>query len=72
MIKLGDKVKDSISSQAGIATARTIYLYGCERICVEFIDKKSGELREIWFDEQRLDKKSKVKTGGYYSPPPSR
>ena len=71
-IKLGGKVKDSISKIEGIATARTVYLYGCEQICVEFVDKKSGELKEMWLDEQRLNSKSKVKAGGVYSPPPSR
>ena len=72
MIELGSKVKDSISKIEGVATARTIYLYGCERICIEFVDKKTGELKEMWLDEQRLNVKSKVKTGGAYAPPPER
>ncbi len=72
MIKLGDKVTDSISKITGIATARTIYLYGCERICVEFVDKKTGMLQEMWLDEQRFTKKSKATNGGVYDPPPER
>lgn len=72
MIILGSKVTDSILGIKGIATARTVYMYGCARICVEYIDKKSGEPKEIWLDEQRLDKKSKVESGGYHSAPPKR
>lgn len=72
MIKLGDKVKDSILGIVGTATARTEYMYGCSRICIEYIEKKSGEPKEIWLDEQRVDTKSKVKTGGFHSAPSKR
>ena len=72
MIELGKKVKDKYSKIEGIATARTEYLYGCERICVEYVNKKTGAVEEIWFDEQRLNSKSKVKSGGFYNPPPPR
>ena len=73
MIKLGDKVKDSITGFEGIAVSRTEYLFGCVRIGVEAKKRKDdGEAIEAWFDEQRLTKKSKAKTGGPFDPPPAR
>ncbi len=72
MVKLGTKVKDKITGVSGVATARSDYLYGCVRICVEYLNKKSGELKELWFDEQRLEKKSKAGPGGPKSVAPAR
>jgi len=55
MVKLGNKYKDSISGFSGIATARTIYLTGCIRVCLEpnKLDKE-GFPTEAWFDEMML------------------
>ena len=62
MIVLGKKYKDSISGYVGIATARTVYLYGCIRILLESKKlKEDGTPQEVWFDEQRLVPKAKTK-----------
>lgn len=65
MIKLGKEYKDQYSGYVGIATARTVYLYGCVRVCLESKKlKEDGSPQETWFDEQRLTpavKKSKSK-----------
>jgi hypothetical protein len=82
MIVLGEKVKDSLTGFEGVATARTEYLYGCVRICVESLElDKDGDPKEVWFDEQRLVElakmakmaKSVAKIGGPGGPvPPKR
>ena len=71
MVKMGSKVKDSITGFKGTAIARTEYINGCVSICVETTDK-DGKPFEVWFDEQRVDKKSKVDTGGPGPTPPKR
>jgi hypothetical protein len=55
-IKLGSKVKDSITDYAGIAVARTEFLYGCVKVCVESKKLKDGAIQEEWIDEFRLEK----------------
>jgi hypothetical protein len=65
MVKLGERVMDRITKFEGIATARSEYLYGCVRILVEPTELKDGKPVEgQWFDEQRVDNESDVKTGG--------
>lgn len=65
MVRLGDRVKDDISGFEGIAVARSEYLYGCVRVCVEPMALHEGRLIESqWFDEQRLTKTSLAKAGG--------
>jgi hypothetical protein len=55
-IKLGSKVKDSITGFIGIAIGRTEFMYGCARILVEPQELKDGKPIEThWFDEQRID-----------------
>jgi len=70
MIKLGSKVKDTVTEFTGIAVVRSIWLWGCIRIGVqpsEIIDGKPVE--EVWFDESRLElvkegkKKSEINEG---------
>ncbi len=70
MIKLGAKVKDSITGFSGIAVSRTVFLYGCVRIGVESKKIVDGKIVTHYFDEQRLEKKSTVKTGGPGDPAP--
>ena len=56
MIKLGSRVKDTLTGFKGIATGRTEWLYGCARIGVEAEttkEKKPGDT--FWFDEQRVE-----------------
>lgn len=77
-IQLGKKVKDVVSGFTGTATARSEYLNGCVRYCVEALDKTNNSLTELWFDEQRLepiergeDVRPRVrKTGGTRPAPP--
>jgi len=65
MIELGYVVKDSVSGFKGVAVAKTKYLNGCNRICVQPEVKKDGKLPEQgWFDEpQLIVEKKKVKKG---------
>lgn len=73
MVKLGDRVKDNITGFEGIAVARTEFLYGCVRVCVQPGKLKDGKTIDAeWFDEQRLDVKSAAKTGGPGPVPPDR
>lgn len=55
MVKLGDRVKDTVSGFSGIAVAKTTYLQGCDRIAVQAITKKN-EKPISWqhFDEPQL------------------
>ena len=68
MIKLGDKVKDSVTGISGIATARTHYMNGCVQYCIEYAVK--GEPKTLWVDEQRISRRSTNKSGGPHSAPP--
>ncbi len=83
-IKLGSLVRDKITGFKGIATGRTIWLHGCDRICVEPQSLHDGKPIEAqWFDSKRLDlvKSGVVETedapdeekpGGPQNDPPSR
>jgi hypothetical protein len=54
-VKLGNKVRDTITGFTGIAVGRTEWLYGCTRIGVEPTELKDGKLVVAqWLDEQRL------------------
>jgi hypothetical protein len=73
MVALGSKVTDSITGFSGIATARTEYLYGCVRVCIEPGRLRDGKpIESQWFDEQRLSATSKAKSGGPGAVAPSR
>lgn len=77
-VKLGDRVKDEVTGFEGIAVARTTWLHGCDRICVqpEKLDKDGKVVDGITFDENQLKVlksrvvdshehiKSTAKTGG--------
>ena len=70
-IKLGQKVKDSITGFEGIVVARAEYLNGCVSCQVEAKELKDGvPLQAQWFDEQRLTIQSKAKAGGPQDHPP--
>ncbi len=69
-IKLGDRVKDSITGFKGIATARAEYLYGCVQVLVQPESIKDGAIvKSQWMDEQRLDVKSEAEEGGLQNSP---
>ncbi len=55
-VKLGNTYKDSISGFEGIAIARAVYLYGCQRVMVAPNKlKPDGDfLPDCWFDEAQL------------------
>jgi hypothetical protein len=73
MVKLGDKVTDSITGFSGIAVARTEYLYGCVRITVQPTELRDGKPQDAdYFDEQRLAEESTATTGGPGIVPPER
>jgi hypothetical protein len=55
MIKLGSRVRDTLTGFEGIATGRTEYLYGCIRILIEPAELKDGKpVEALWFDDQRV------------------
>lgn len=55
MIKLGDKVKDTISGFEGVAISRHSYLQGCDRISVQPPVDNEGKLPDTAsFDEPQL------------------
>ena len=55
MIKLGNKVKDSITGFTGIAIGRTEWMYGCARVGVRSTELTDGKpVDDQWFDEQQL------------------
>ena len=63
--KLGFVYEDLITGFKGTATARTEYLYGCVRVCLEPGGLIDGKPRaEAWFDEQRLFPGSLATAGG--------
>ena len=73
VIKLGEKVRDSISGFSGIATARAEYLFGCVRVLIEPTALVDGKLAEgEWFDEQRLTADSDAQAGGPQAAPVAR
>jgi hypothetical protein len=73
MITLGNKYSDSITGFSGIATAKTFYLYGCVRVCLEPIELEKGLPKDsYWFDEQRLVPNSEATSGGPGDVAPSR
>ena len=74
MIKLGDKVKDSITGFTGIVTGISSYLNGCVSIlvCSNKLGSEGKEVNE-WFDEQRVAGKSeeiRATAGGPQKRPP--
>ncbi len=74
MIKLGDKVKDSITGFSGIVTGISEYLNGCVSmlVCSKKLDANGKEVSE-WFDEQRIAGESKeirATAGGPQKRPP--
>ena len=77
MVKLGDKVHDTITDFKGIAIARCVYLNGCIRVEVQpkKLDK-DGKIREsIWIDESQLEEveadEGETPNGGPQNIPPS-
>ncbi len=56
MIPLGSLVRDKFTGLTGIATGRTEWMFGCNRICIEPTELKDGKpIEGQWFDEQRVE-----------------
>ena len=55
MIKLGEKVKDSITGFEGIVVCRADYLNGCVQLQVQSQELKDGKIiKAEWIDEPQL------------------
>ena len=55
-IKLGSKVKDTVTNLEGIAVSRHIYLNGCHRYCVQPPLDKDGKVPDAhYIDEHQLE-----------------
>ena len=56
-IKLGQKVRDTVTGFEGIAECRTIWRFGCERIGVrsQKLDDKGQVTELVHFDEPQLE-----------------
>jgi len=54
IVKLGQVVTDIVTTTKGIATGRAVYLNGCARILVEWVNTETSDTIERWFDERRL------------------
>ncbi|MBA7661254.1 hypothetical protein ES703_69269 [subsurface metagenome] len=63
MIKLGDKVKDTITGLEGTAVAKIWYMNGCIQYEVQPKGLKDGTIiKSVWIDEgQLIVKKAKIK-----------
>jgi hypothetical protein len=53
-VRLGSYVRDSITGFAGVATARTEYVYDAPSVRVTAVDTWQDDLRERWVTEARL------------------
>jgi hypothetical protein len=55
-IKLGDKVKDSVTGYEGIVTGIVSYLTGCDQVLITQKCKKGdNEIKSTWLDMNRVD-----------------
>ena len=57
MVKLRDKVKDSITGFEGIVVCRAEYLDGCIRVLVQpsTLTSDGAMLKALWIDESQLE-----------------
>ncbi len=66
MIKLGEKVKDTVTAFEGTATARTEYLWGCPQVRVQPEGLKDGKpIEPQWIEEPRLTSAGAEKAIGF-------
>ena len=56
-IELGSKVKDTITGLVGIATARCLYIHGCDHIGIQPpADQKTGKVPSlVWVDSPQVE-----------------
>jgi hypothetical protein len=53
-IELGKMYRDTQTGIEGIATAIYFFQHACERVQIEYVNQKDGELKELVFDAPRL------------------
>jgi hypothetical protein len=53
-VQLGERYRDEQTGIEGIATAIYFFQHACERIQIEYVNEKDGELKELTFDAPRL------------------
>lgn len=53
-IELGERYVDDQTGIEGIATAIYFFQHACERVQLEYVNEKDGELKELVFDSPRL------------------
>ena len=69
MIKLGERVQDTVTDFKGMVIARCVYLNGCVRIQVQpkELNKDGKMIDSEWIDEGQLESKveeeSKIQRG---------
>jgi hypothetical protein len=55
-IKLGQKVKDTITGLSGLVTGRVEYITGCNQVLIQPPCKPDGDFVDNrWVDEDRLE-----------------
>lgn len=73
-IKLGQKVKDSLTGNTGTVVARTTWLHGCVRVVVQPEGSKDGAPLDVFsIDEPQvvvIDKKPAPKARPSHGPKP--
>jgi hypothetical protein len=67
MIKLGSKVRDTITGLEGVAVGRAVYLNGCISVNIEGPINKDGQRYTDWFDEARVE----TIEAGHFKPQPT-
>jgi hypothetical protein len=71
MIKIGDKVKDTITGLEGMAVAKIIYMNGCIQYEIQPKGLKDGKIiKSAWVDEGQLIVKSRTKMKEEKKEPP--
>ena len=65
-IKLGDKVRDTITGYQGTLTSITENLHGCKRISIQAEVDHNGQVPDLeWFDEPRIEIANGKNTVGF-------
>ena len=55
-IKVGQKVRDTITGLEGIVVARSEYLHGCVRVAIQAQEVKDGKpVDPYWVDEPQVE-----------------
>ena len=62
MIKIGDKVKDTVTGLEGMVVAKIIYMNGCIQYEIQPKGLKDGKIiKSAWIDEGQLIVKKETK-----------